>query len=194
MKHFAFLLFALLAQHLQAQVNGPVAKYSFDNGNANDEVGSIDGVTHGVSLAPDRHNNANKAYAFDPGDYIALPNAPALKNQSMTVSLWVAPDSFAPSNVNTNYLYVVTNTASAGWLCNVCLGLEPSSSKYLSVTQNGFSAPSQSVDLTSTATLPAMPQWSHYVLTMSLDSVKSYINGVADAIPHAEESSAWVSV
>lgn len=158
----------------------PTARYSFNQGNANDEIGTNHGTPNGVTLATDRFGNANKAYSFVNGDYIALPNAPELKNEAMTVSLWVAPDSFAASNVNANYLYTVTNTLSGAWLCNFCLTLEPSSSKYLSVVQNGAAAPSNSVVLRSAATLPAMPQWSHYVLTMTHDSVKSYINGVLD--------------
>lgn len=61
---FLFLLAA--TAFLQAQVsNGLVAKYSFDNGNADDEVGVVDGTVNNAVLDEDRFGNMNKSYRFD---------------------------------------------------------------------------------------------------------------------------------
>ena len=55
----------------QGQVtNGLVAKYSFNNGSANDEVGNNNGSVSGAILTVDRFGNANKAYKFTNVDYI----------------------------------------------------------------------------------------------------------------------------
>ena len=65
----------------QAQVTtGLVAKYSFNTGSAIDEVGNNNGTASGAILTPDRFGNPNKAYKFTNGEYITLPNVPALKS------------------------------------------------------------------------------------------------------------------
>jgi hypothetical protein len=78
---------------VNAQVtNGLVAKYSFNNGNANDEVGTNNGMVNGATLTTDRFGNANHAYAFDGiDDYISFGDAPEFQmgSSDFCISLWV---------------------------------------------------------------------------------------------------------
>ena len=73
----------------RAQVNnGLVAKYSFNNGNANDEIGSNHGTVNGASLTSDRFGNPNMAYDFDGvDDFISLPSD-VYFNGAFSVSAW----------------------------------------------------------------------------------------------------------
>ena len=57
------IAFSVLA-HSQVTSN-LVAKYSFNNGNANDEVGTNHGAVNGTTLTADRFGNAGKAFFFD---------------------------------------------------------------------------------------------------------------------------------
>lgn len=54
--------------------NGLLAKYYFDNGNANDDLGVVHGTVYHASLTTDRFGCPNRAYHFDPADssFIAL--------------------------------------------------------------------------------------------------------------------------
>lgn len=82
---------------LNAQVtNGLVAKYSFNNGNANDEVGTNNGTVNGATLTTDRFGNSNKAYSFNgSSDYIIVPQNSDNDLNSLTngisISAWINP-------------------------------------------------------------------------------------------------------
>ena len=164
---------ALITGFAQAQVtNGLVAKYSFNNGNVNDEVGTNHGTVNGASLTTDRFGNPNRAYNFINGDNITLPNSTVLKSQNMTVSLWVKVDSFCTSNVGTNYIYSIVNSTTAAYFATLCLSVYTSDSRFLSVSQNG---PSQSiVGFSNNAT---NMNWQHYVIAIDNDSMRMYIGG-----------------
>jgi hypothetical protein len=96
MKKVLLTLIALLVTcvaTLNAQViDGLVAKYSFNNGNANDEIGTNNGIVNGATLTTDRFGNLNHAYSFDGiDDYIILGEAPEFQmgNGDFSISLWV---------------------------------------------------------------------------------------------------------
>jgi hypothetical protein len=68
--------------------NGLIAKWSFNNGNANDEIGTNDGTVTGASLSTDRFGNPNMAYDFDGvDDYISFPSD-IYFDGAFTVSAW----------------------------------------------------------------------------------------------------------
>lgn len=84
--------------------NGLVAKYSFNNGNALDEINSNHGTVNGASLTTDRFGNANKAYQFDGiDDYIIAPHTSNIDLNTMTngvsISFWVNPNSLPSSGL-----------------------------------------------------------------------------------------------
>ncbi|MFA7381016.1 MAG: LamG-like jellyroll fold domain-containing protein [Bacteroidia bacterium] len=164
---------ALIAGVANGQVtNGLVAKYSFNSANANDEVGSNHGTVNGANLTTDRFGNANKAYNFINGDYITLPNAAVLKSATMSISLWAKIDSFATSNVVTNYIYSIVNSTTNAYFATLCLSVYTPNGKYLSVSQNG---PTESVLGFSANAAPS--GWQHYVIAIDQDSMRMYIGG-----------------
>ena len=72
---------------------GLVGYWSFD-GNANDSSGNRNhGIVHGVVPTEDRFGKANKAYRFNRGSYIEVPNSPTLQKitKAVTISAWVKP-------------------------------------------------------------------------------------------------------
>lgn len=73
---------------------GLVAKYSFNFGNAHDEVGTNNGIVSGATLTTDRFGNVNHAYNFNAAtmDYITIPNDPAIDFDNTTdfsVAFWM---------------------------------------------------------------------------------------------------------
>lgn len=72
--------------------SGLVAKYSFNNGNANDEVGTNNGTVNGATLTTDRFGNASKAYNFNgTSSFIDLGDAPEFRmaQNDFSISMWV---------------------------------------------------------------------------------------------------------
>lgn len=82
--------------------NGLVAKYSFNDANANDEIGTNHGVVNGASLTSDRFGNLNKAYSFDGiDDNIVLGDAPEFRMgaNDFAISLWVNYSATQQANI-----------------------------------------------------------------------------------------------
>lgn len=152
--------------------SGLVAKYSFNSGTAVDEVGSNDGTVNGAVTTSDRFGNPNKAFNFINGDYISLPDAAVLKSDSMTVSLWVKIDSFAVSNVGTNYIYSVVNSTTNAYFAAFSMSAYSSNSNYLCVSQNGPSESSLGF-----STNPNNGLWQHFVMAIDNDSMWMYVDG-----------------
>jgi len=99
-------LTALFFHCAYAQVtNGLVAKYSFNNGTADDEIGTVDGTLNHVVPGPDRFGNAGYAMSFmehdsswiDIGDN--FDDVLAGANSTFSFSFWVWLS--APNNANT---------------------------------------------------------------------------------------------
>ncbi|MGV9001532.1 MAG: LamG-like jellyroll fold domain-containing protein [Candidatus Saccharimonadaceae bacterium] len=70
--------------------NGLVARYLF-NGNANDDIGGINGVVHGATPTSNLSGTPNTAYAFNAASsqYIEVPSTFGLTASNSTTSLWV---------------------------------------------------------------------------------------------------------
>lgn len=89
------LVVALIKIMANGQVtNGLVAKYSFNNGNANDEAGTNNGIVNGATLTADRFGNANKAYYFNAlnQNSILIPNNTAIdftNSGDFSITFWM---------------------------------------------------------------------------------------------------------
>lgn len=87
------LILLAIGTTAQAQVtSGLVAKYYFNGGMANDEVGTNHGVVTSATLTTDRFGNAGMAYAFDGvDDHIDFGDAPEFQmgTNDFSISLWV---------------------------------------------------------------------------------------------------------
>lgn len=75
--------------------NGLVAKYSFNNGNANDEIDQNHGIVTNATLTTDRFGNPDKAYNFNgTNSMIRVPHSSAVNLNYMnafTISTWIQP-------------------------------------------------------------------------------------------------------
>lgn len=121
MKSLIGTLFCSLALISNAQVdNGLIAKYSFNAGNANDEVGSVDGTVNGATLTNDRFGNPNAAYSFDGGDYIDFGDDPVFQFEwnDFSYSIWFKLDTaqyaymFGKSDFQSNYGILIGSSAT----------------------------------------------------------------------------------
>lgn len=94
-------IFILVHFVYQAQLDkGLVAAFYF-SGNVSDSISGINGVVRGASPAADRFGNAFAAYCFDGvNDYISLGTNSDLKQQIMSISLWVKINSYESNNKN----------------------------------------------------------------------------------------------
>lgn len=100
MKKILFAASLVLSSVMQSQVtSGLVAKYSFNNGNANDEVGTNNLSTqNGATFGSDRFGNANKATFLDGiDDYLRTNNPFFYQGNDFTVSLWYKSDNATQS-------------------------------------------------------------------------------------------------
>jgi hypothetical protein len=79
--------------------DGLIAYYPF-NGNANDESGNDNhGVIRGPTLTKDRFGHQEQAFYFDgQGDFVEIPDTPALNPARLSISVWVMVDSTASSS------------------------------------------------------------------------------------------------
>jgi hypothetical protein len=70
---------------------GPVARFSFNNGNANDEIAGHHAKAYNTLPAEDRFGNRNHAMFLQGNydSYINLGSGPWLKHRNATISLWV---------------------------------------------------------------------------------------------------------
>jgi hypothetical protein len=172
-KKILFCTVIFLSAFSYAQVDsGLVAKYTFNDGTASDAIGTNDGTVNGAVLTTDRFGNPNMAFNFINGDYISLPDAAVLKSDTMTVSLWVKIDSFAVSNVATNYIYSVVNSTTNAYFAAFSMSAYSSNSSYLCVSQNGPSESSLGF-----STNPNNGLWQHFVMAIDNDSMWMYVDG-----------------
>lgn len=102
-KNILTILITITTSILLAQTTvGLTIKYSFNNGNANDEVGSNNGSVNGATLTKDRFGNDNYAYSFDGiDDIIHCGDVSAFKldTNDFSFSFWVKIDSAQDSYI-----------------------------------------------------------------------------------------------
>lgn len=99
---FAFVFFLILWATAQVPsyvpTDGLVGWYPF-TGNANDVVGSNNGMNMGATLTTDRFGNADCAYSFNGNsDYIWVPGAP-FTTYPFTISAWVYIEDISKSYI-----------------------------------------------------------------------------------------------
>lgn len=152
-----------------AQVtSGLVANYSFNNGNANDDAGGINGTVSGASLTSDRFGNPNKAYLFNGNAFINCgnPSAVASLTTAYSISAWFKRSSFTTQyeviaakwdyTSASEHMFMATNNNHLSW----------------ATPGPGNSGSSDTSNLLANT-------WVHAVITWSTGGqVRTYINGV----------------
>ena len=110
LKKFTILIFTIICcLSIHAQVtNNLIAKYSFNNGTANDEIGSVNGTKNNVLLTTDRFGNTSHALEFQNNNsYVDVRDNFDLFSTPDTVfsfSFWI--NSFMPVNTNLSQIII----------------------------------------------------------------------------------------
>lgn len=174
-------LILMTAINAKAQVTlGLVARYSFDKGTAEDEIGINHGTVNGAVLTNDRFGNPGRAYKFTNGENITLPNSPVLKSPVMTVAVWVKIDGYNPGTpINQNFVYSVIKSKTSDYYGAFAMSLYNTDGKYFGISQNN---PSEHSTLLSTSANTG--GWQHYVMSIDNDSLKMYIDNVYQGGQH----------
>ena len=142
------------------------ASYPF-NGNANDIVGTANGTVNGPTLTTDRFGNVDKAYGFDGTNQNISGLASAFPTSDRSVSLWFKADvgsvattpgvfSYGGGVCGNSFLMIINNGGNSSFQtqghCNSNLNETP----YASSPENS---------------------WIHWVVTISGNTTKIYIDG-----------------
>jgi hypothetical protein len=179
------LSFCLSAITIHAQIpsSGLVGRWSFNNGNANSDIGGFNGVLTGTGVAPttDRFGNTSKAMSFNGVHHIELNNISALNGTPQyTVSMWVnATDAnsrglwFKGVNPSTTTFNV------AGWQGSGRIGMTHARTTGAATAELAYNA-------------PTINAWHHIVWlydgTQSTPTWSMYINGAPASTPSASNA------
>lgn len=182
MKRILLIAVLTVGNYLIGQVtNGLVAEYTFNNGSANDEVGSNDGTVYGVTTSTDRFGNANKAYYFDGiTNYIDLGINSEIKPSIGTISLWFNMDdlSFTGSGYGYNPLIVCKNDqAGDSYFEGYGMYYSTSNNKVAVITTESQTANEKYMFSENTFDLDT---WHHLVMAFDNDSLWFYTNGTLE--------------
>ena len=159
----------------QSQVtSGLVTKYSFNSGNANDEVGTNNlSVQNGATYGVDRFGNTNKASLLDgTDDYLKTTNPFFYPGNDFTISLWYKSNSSTQSrqtffntephgqiSVGYNWFgdgsYDIALNDGTGW--NICSNATNGLDTFF---VNGITA----------------TNWNHFVMTYDGTTWNTYLN------------------
>lgn len=154
---------AQVANEYTQNNSGLVAYYPL-NGNANDAVGSLNGIVNGATLTTDRFGNANSAYSFDGvDDFIGL-NSNFGPYTELTLSAWYKVTGTSP-----NLQAIVSSDASGKF---VHMQISDASASDNAVYNDGNGA----IILNRPAAV--LNVWKQVVITAKSGNTRIYENGV----------------
>jgi hypothetical protein len=177
-KIYPILFLAFASNSAFCQIGAGVISQYYFTGNANDMVGSNNGIVHGATLAPDRFGNANAAYCYDGiDDHINLGTSTTLKTGTMSISLWAKISSYSTS-VGGNYQnqpFITTRASSLpGTYEAYFMGMYITGSNLDAATSS--TTGTQNAILSTTTV--SINVWNHLVYIFRSDSTWLYVNGV----------------
>lgn len=176
----------------QAQVGGLLARYYFNGGNANDDIGPYNGTVVGATLTADRFGNPNHAYHFacSVSSYINLTTNPIIKRPVESISLWASVDNpcYLGSGYNYNPILVTKCQPGNNYYEAYSLYYDFSTTSFITIeTQPPYN---QQYFHTSAATLNT---WYHLVLCYDNDTISLYLNSVLQQKVHKGYTSVFLS-
>ncbi|MEY4925783.1 MAG: hypothetical protein RI894_219, partial [Bacteroidota bacterium] len=88
--------------------NSIAAKYYFNSGNANDDIGSNHGTVSGATLTADRFGTANRAYHFNGAAEIDMGNTAVFQmgTSDFSISVWAKPVATYPATTTNSFTIV----------------------------------------------------------------------------------------
>lgn len=173
------ILFALLpAASLADDISGLVAKYSFNSGNAKNDIGPDHAKVVGAMPLEDRFGNPENAYYFQgvPESYLNLGTSPALKPPQGSISLWFKIENLVYSGKGTlsNPLILTKSHAGNDFYEGYAIGIELTSRK-LGIASTESEA--LQVGMRSREEVVS-GKWYHVVMAYDDDFLYLYLNGV----------------
>lgn len=159
--------------------NGLVGKYSFNQGNANNEMPGKHGVVTGATLTTDRFGNLSHAYYFDgQDDYITLGDSSIIKPVEGSISLWarMTAVSNAGAGMVYNPIFISRNSDNKGSKfegCGIYLQMN-ANPKILAITTDSVTESERYMFSNQTV---IENEWKHYVITYNFDSLSFYVDG-----------------
>ncbi|MBA3682261.1 MAG: histidine kinase [Bacteroidetes bacterium] len=159
------------------KIKGLVAKYSFNKGNANDDLGLNNAKTYGVSLAEDRFGNVDKAYYFHGSSesYLDLGTSEFLKPEKGTISVWVNVHALIALGRGVDTNPIITTNAHDGEDCNQSyfIGFDINTRKINGSTANSC----EDASTVYTRKKISLGHWHHVVLTYDDTTLSLYLDG-----------------
>ncbi|MBL7790084.1 MAG: T9SS type A sorting domain-containing protein [Chitinophagales bacterium] len=171
---FFLSFFVLSALGAESQLsNGLIAKYYFNNANANDDGGKYHGKVNGAVLTSDRFGNPNKAYQFGMNQTITVNDNVALDGYSsaFSISFWLKSSGG-------------TNTNSLISKFSYCGGNSDAFNIYISNTNSLVSQFGDEMGLDVYQfgkKVVADNNWHHVVVIWNKPNVKFYIDTIVDS-------------
>lgn len=112
---YTILLYFIICA-AKGQNSGLVARYSFNNGDAGDDLGKHNARTYGAKLTEDRFGNDNSAYLLqgNPDSYINLGSDSCIKPAKGTISLWVKINQPIYKGTGIDHNIIITTRAHGG--------------------------------------------------------------------------------
>ncbi|HWY39043.1 MAG TPA: histidine kinase [Bacteroidia bacterium] len=157
--------------------NGLVARYSFNNGNSNDDIGPYHAKAVGVSLVDDRFGNKRSAYYLHGtyGSYLNLGTNALLKPVNGSISLWFKIDTpiEAGSGYKINPLIITKCQPGDDFFEAYCIYYNYVTGKLSAGTT--LSSLNQ-VGLHTSSTV-SLHEWHHVLMSYDHDFLTLYLDG-----------------
>lgn len=182
----SFSIFCIF--NVQSQISsGIIAKYYFNNGNANDDKGKYHGKVNGAVLTMDRFGNQNKAFQFGQNQTITIPDSDSLDGMinQFSISFWLS----SSANLNSN-----TNSLISKF--SYCGGGSDAYNIYISSTNSLVSQINDEFGLDAYQfgkKVIADNKWHHVVVIWDKPNFKFYIDTIIDSFSRYDLFNSTVS-
>lgn len=194
LKAITLLVLTLTFNHLYCQKNKePLARYTFNNGQVINEVGTLNPSIEGASFVEDRFGNEKSAVYLhgNPSSYINLGTSSSLKPTEGSISMWVNVDLIMHKGMGYDYNPIILTKSHAGddFYEGYFIGLNFTTNR-LNVTTSKDSL--NQITLNSTHELK-LRKWHHIVMTYDDNFLTLYLDNDLQARVPKKFKSAFLS-
>lgn len=175
--HSIALLILFLCLHFTVFCQGPVARFTFNNGSLTDDVSGLVAKNPGTLFVRDRFGNENSAIFLSGNkySYINLGSSERLKPTTATISFWVHLDNpvYSGKGANYNPLIITKYTPLNDYYEAYAVYYMINTKRLLAVS----SEDSVREVCAHSKELYKLNTWNHVVLIYDYNSLSLYLNG-----------------